>query len=374
MNIEQLKQSGYIIYECISGSHSYGTNNADSDLDVRGVFRLPAENYLTLSDPLQQISDATNDVTFYAMKRFFELIKTSNPNLIELLFMPQDCVKFCSPVMQKIIDNRNLFISKKAYYTHIQYAHSQIGRARGQNKWINNKKPESPPNKMDFCWVIPMTEDELYTYTDIDGQKNATSQGIFPVRPILISNSYIELNECHVAGLEHLENAYRLYYYGEDAKGVFRGQNQQLAVESIPFDDEWSKFIGILIYNEDAYNSAYRDWKNYWEWKKERNEARYRSQEAGEVDYDCKNMMHCMRLLRSGKNILLHGEPIVRFEGEQLQFLKNIRAGKYSHEQIMEWVEQEMAELEKIKDESTLPHSVDHKAIERLYRELVSIG
>ena len=36
------------------------------------------------------------------------------------------------------------------------------------------------------------------------------------------------------------------------------------------------------------------------------------------MDYDAKNMMHLVRLLLSGENIVKTGEPIVRFDGERL--------------------------------------------------------
>ena len=62
------------------------------------------------------------------------------------------------------------------------------------------------------------------------------------------------------------------------------------------------------------------DWKNYWTWIKERNPNRWIAQEKGEINYDTKNMQHCIRLLLSTKNILTKGEPIVRFEGDTLAF------------------------------------------------------
>lgn len=297
MNLEMLRASDYIQFECIGGSVSYGTNTKDSDIDIRGVFIYPNEMYLTLTDPVEQVGDETNDVIFYSMKRFFELAMTSNPNILELLFMPEDCIKVCSPLMQRLIDNRKLFISKKAYYTHIQYAYSQTKRAKGVNKWINNPKPVEPPDRMDFCWVFPFQKAELTGDSKINneliwfdkfmiGQVRGYVKGNEqPFRPIPVKESYLDLSQCNCAALEHVENAYRLYHYGEQARGVFR--NNQLAVESIPMDDEWTRFCGLMIYNEDAYKKAFTDWKNYWTWKKERNEARYRSQEAGEIDYDC---------------------------------------------------------------------------------------
>jgi hypothetical protein len=220
------------------------------------------------------------------------------------------------------------------------------------------------PNRLDFCHII---------YTD--NFTEDTHVGKMPARPKpLIGDSFLgDLSRFHVAKLERVPNTYRLYFYNKNAKGVFRGEHQQLVCESIPFDDEWTKFVGLLIYDDTAYEHAKKDWKNYWEWKKNRNEARYRSQEAGTIDYDAKNMLHCVRLLWSGKNILLHGEPIVRFEGKQREFLLDIRRGKFTHSELMELMEKEMAEMLDIKNSSTIPDSVDQKAINSLYKEIIGV-
>jgi hypothetical protein len=268
-----------------------------------------------------------------------------------------------TPAMQKIIDNRHLFISKKAYHTFNGYAHSQIKRAKGQNKWINNPQPKNPPDKLGHCWIIPISR---YSFSGIIGQSSESTR--MPFRPFALSG--INLNKYNCAKMEHMENTYRLYWYGSNAKGVFRGLNQQLVVESIPKEEEWSKFAGLLIFNEQAYNAAYKDWVNYHDWLKNRNETRYMSQESGEIDYDAKSVMHCMRLLWSGENILLHGEPIVRFEGERRQMLLDIRNDLFTYEDIIAIVEGKKAELDELNETSTIQNKVNIKKIDELYREV----
>jgi len=113
------------------------------------------------------------------------------------------------------------------------------------------------------------------------------SDAIFPMRPKPLNETKLDLSKCHVAALEHIENAYRLYDYGDDARGVFRGDDM-LVCESIPIYDEWIKFIGILIYNKCEYDREVKDWNAYWDWVKNRNEARWVDQEKGSLDYDQK--------------------------------------------------------------------------------------
>jgi uncharacterized protein len=340
-----------IIFECIAGSHAYGTQHAESDVDLRGIFVLPARTHLGLGQATKQVSDATNDVTFYELRRYLELAADCNPNIIELLWTPEDCVKRCTPVMEKLLDRRQLFISQKAYHTFSGYAFAQIKRARGQNKWVNNPQPEAAPDRRDFCWIIPAI-----------AQADA-----MPMRPLALADSGVSLQDCHAAKLEHAADCFRLYAYPPGtARGVFRGQSE-VVVESIPFEDECSHFVGLLLFNRQGYERAQTNWRNYWDWRKNRNESRYRSQEAGEIDYDAKNVMHCLRLLWSGGSILEHGHPIVRFSGKRLQTLQDVRQGRFSYDEVIELVETENVHLAALRRHTDLPETSDLAAIDSLY-------
>jgi predicted nucleotidyltransferase len=369
-----MESKGLKIYECVAGSHAYGTNTPQSDVDIRGIFMLPREELISLSYPVQQVSDETNDITYFELRRYFELALKANPNILELLWMPPDCIRFCDPAMTMLFQQREIFLSKVAMESFSGYAYAQIKRAKGQNKWVNNPQPEEPPDKLDFCWLIHLFSPALEYCWDCDYPEDIEDPEIgFPVRPIPIRNNpyRIKLDECHVAKLEHCENIYRLYCYGEEAKGVFRGPNQQLVVESIPKRDEFEKLRGLLIFNEQAYDAAKRDHKNYWEWVEKRNKARWITQESGEIDYDAKNMMHCMRLMLSGMSILEHGAPIVRFEGEQRELLMNIRNGKFEYPCLMAMMEEYEARLKDLGKKSQLPDKASYKKAERLYQQIV---
>lgn len=366
MELKDLNENNKL-FEVIAGSVAYGTNTPESDLDIRGVFMLPEDSYKSLLHYSDQVNDKTNDITFYELKKFLRLASDCNPNIIELLWTPEDCIVYKHPMAKALFENRDLFISKKAYHTFSGYAYSQIKRAKGQNKWVNNPQPINPPDKLDFCWYL----DVLRVGDESVGAGLGWPTDCMPCRPILLKDADIDpLTHYNCAKMEHIANTYRLYHYGSNAKGVFRGDQKQLVVESIPKKDEWPRFAGLLIFNEVAYNKAHKDWKNYHDWLKNRNEARYRSQEAGEIDYDAKNLMHCMRLLWSGGNILRHGVPIVRFEGEQLEILMNIRKGLYTYDKIMGMVEKEKAILDDYKEQSSIPDKVDMKAINKLFRDI----
>ena len=190
------------------------------------------------------------------------------------------------------------------------------------------------------------------------------------MRPVPLSVIGWRLEEFHAARLEHARDTYRLYRYGQGARGVFRGD--VLVCESIPKEDETSRFAGLLLFNEQAWKQSLVDHQNYWAWRRERNPARWEQQESGELDFDAKNMMHTVRLLLSGRSILERGEPIVRFSGEPLSLLMDIRAGKLSVEKILEIAEGLIADCERLKSRSDLPVACDAGLASQLLRDLTA--
>lgn len=347
-------QPSPILFECVSGSRAYATSNAESDTDIRGVFAQPTASFVALSSPPDLIADERHNTVYYSLRRTLELLSLANPNILELLYMPDDCVRIDSPEMNRLRAARAMFITRQCADTHIGYAFSQIKKAKGQNKWINQPKPEASPRKEAYCHVLTRTA--LGT-----GETN-------PCRPLPLEKSGIQLTHCHAARLEHAQDIYRLYDYGNSARGVFRGD--ALTVESIPIADETTHFAGLLLYNERAWRQAMEDHRNYWTWRSERNEARWLQQESGQLDYDAKNLMHTIRLLLSGQSILENGRPIVRFEGAQRDLLLKVRAGGFNYGEVMDLAEDIKLKCAALRDRADLPEVADSATAESLLREL----
>jgi uncharacterized protein len=346
--------AGNVIFSCVAGSRGYGTQIQGSDEDIRGLYVVPSSAYLPLSRLPVQLADERGNTVYYSLRRCIELLAEANPNVLELLFAPSDCVVRTSSEMQKLIDARNLFVTRQCGDTHIGYAMSQIKKARGQNKWVNNPKPPEAPRKEDFCFVI--AKEKLF------GSSSS------PCRPVPLKQIGWSLANYHAAKLEHVPDAYRLYHYGSGARGVFRGD--VLVCESIPEADETSHFAGVLIFNEQSWKQALTEHQNYWGWRRNRNDARWEAQEAGQLDFDAKNMMHTIRLLMSGRSILENGAPIVRFEGQRLDLLRDIRAGKIPFDEIMNVANELMRDCDRLKLSAQLPPNCDLAAADALLLEL----
>lgn len=344
-SLDQLRsqQPSAILFECTAGSRAYGTTTSGSDEDIRGIFAVNAAAYLELSRPPDLLSDEKGNVVFFSLRRVIELLAQANPNILELLFTPADCVLQSTAAMQMLVAQRQVFISKQCADTHAGYAMSQIKKAKGQNKWINNPKPTEPPAKEDYCYVIPW--------------QASSDPKQPPSRPIPLRTIGWPLTEYHAARLEHARDMFRLYHYGSGARGVFRGD--ALVCESIPAADESTRFSGLLIYNEQGWKQALVDHQNYWAWRRDRNEGRWRQQEQGELDFDAKNMMHTVRLLLSGRALMETGQPIVRFSGEQLALLMSIREGKLTFDEVTAIAQATLADCERLKETADLPDVCD---------------
>jgi len=80
------------------------------------------------------------------------------------------------------------------------------------------------------------------------------------------------------------------------------------------------------------------------------------------------------RLLLSCQNIF-SGEaaPLVRFSGEKLEFLRDIRAGKFEFEYLMEEADKLEREISKAKDLCDLPEDCDMNKVNDLYRQIVKL-
>ena len=375
MNLDELRRADYIIFSITAGSIAYGLNTPTSDIDERGIYVLPLKQRLGIMDTDQQITNDTQDIVYYDIHKYFKLATDCNPNIIEFLWSPSDCIQYVDPAgrMQQIIDNRNLFISARAYHTFSGYAYAQIKKCQGQNKLVHNPKPKDPPKKEDFCWVIPAFCKDTWGHNFGSISLTAAEKlaKLPPSRPIPLCELGIDLKYFHAAALEHASDTYRLYHYADSAKGVFRGSDM-LVCENIPLEDESARFAGLLIYNKQGYDKALKEWHQYWDWIKNRNNARWEHQETGKIDYDTKNIMHCLRLLLSGKHILATGEPIVRFEGEQQAYLMEVRNGVFPYSVIMERVDKEMADMEILKSSTKLPWGADVHKINALYYDIIT--
>lgn len=116
-----------IIMIGLGGSHAYGTNNENSDLDLRGCALSRKHEILTNVNFEQFVNDKT-DTTIYAFNKLIHLLSNCNPNTIEMLGLRPEHYLYLHPIGQELLDNSGLFLSKKAVHSFGGYANAQLRR------------------------------------------------------------------------------------------------------------------------------------------------------------------------------------------------------------------------------------------------------
>ncbi len=149
--MEQFDPVKHRIFECIVGSHLYGLSNPDSDTDYRGVTIAPMS---VLLDPFMgfEVKDSgfdEKDRAIYSLGKFMTLCADANPNLTEMFFVPDEYVVFKTNKWNKIIENRNLFLSKNIKYRFLGYSFSQLKALDRHRQWFL-EPPDHKPTRAEF--------------------------------------------------------------------------------------------------------------------------------------------------------------------------------------------------------------------------------
>lgn len=128
-----------IILLGLGGSHAYGTNNDNSDIDFRGITLNMPSDLLGLTE-FEQYEDDNTDTVIYSFNKIVKLLLECNPNTCEILGLDDDQYLIKSPLGQEIIDNKDLFISKRAAKSFGGYAGAQLRRL--QNAIARDSMPQ----------------------------------------------------------------------------------------------------------------------------------------------------------------------------------------------------------------------------------------
>jgi hypothetical protein len=151
------------IFKCLSGSHAYGTNTETSDKDYRGICIPPESYFLGAFHNFEQAEskpDPKNpdkeDSCIYGIRKFFKLAADNNPNILELLFMPKDCILEMTPWMERIVEHRHKFLSTKVKFSYSGYAIAQLRRIKGHRAFLLNPQTKQP-ERADFG--LPANQD-----------------------------------------------------------------------------------------------------------------------------------------------------------------------------------------------------------------------
>jgi uncharacterized protein len=349
LTLADLKEQGLIIFECLSGSRAYGLDTPESDTDVKGIFILPEDLFYGF-DYTDQVASEKNDIVYYELKKYLQLLAKNNPAAIELLFAPSDTVRVRDPLMD-IIDP-SIVVSKMCRDSFAGYALSQVRRAKGLNKKIFNPKTGEVPQAIDFCYVL-------------DGERT------MPVATWL-EREGLDANVCGLSALPHVRDGYALFHVRDANEavafaGLFRSDHRSpdapashdVCLSSIPKGMQPRTW---LFFNRDDYSRQHREYHEYKTWEAARNNERYLSTLEHGGGYDAKNMMHTIRLIRMAGEIARTGKPEVRRRDRDV--LLSIKRGMYGYEELLDMAQEEIKRIDVEFASSLLRTTPDVAAIE----------
>lgn len=346
MTIKEIKDRGLLLFECISGSRAYGLATSKSDTDLKGVFYLPRSEFYGLSY-IAQVSDERNDEVYYELGRFMDLLLKSNPNILEMLVSPADCILYKHPLMEKL--NIKSFLSKNCKETFAGYAIAQIRKAKGLKKKIVNPMPQKRAAVLDFCYML-------------EGHTSVS------LKSWLEKMNYSQ-ERCGLVNIPHAKGLFALFYDAEckfHYKGIAVNEAaNEVSLSSIPKEEQE---IGYLSFNVESYSMYCKEFKEYWDWVDKRNEDRYMDNMLHDKEYDAKNMMHTIRLLQVTEELLKTEE--LRVNRPNREELLAIRSGKFEYSVLLAQSEELIQKIDLAYEQTMLPEAIDAQKLENILIEI----
>lgn len=302
----------HVILLGLAGSYSYGTNNENSDLDIRGVALNRKSDLIGLTSYEQYVGDKT-DTTIYTFNKMINLLLNCNPNTLELLGLNSEHYLYVNDIGKGLINNTHMFLSKRAIQSFGGYADAQLRRL--QNALARESYSQSEKEKHVF---------------------NSVKNGMYAFRE----------------RYEKFENGSLKLY-------IDQAHNPDFETE-------------IFV---DANLSHYplRDYKNIWNEMnnivKDYDKIGKRNKKKDDIHLN-KHAMHLVRLFMMAIDILEKGE-INTYRKEERELLLSIRRGEYQNtdgtfsKAFYEIVSDYKCKLKEASRNTKLPDQPDMEAVGR---------
>lgn len=295
-----------MIYEVVHGSQAFGLDGPESDLDLKGVIAGPPCWYSGfLQSPEQLIIN--KDHTLYDVRKFFKLAIDANPTAVEMLWAPESCIRIRSPQAEKLLAERERFLSLRVADSFGKYALSQLRRIKTHRRWLLNP-PKAQPQRKDF---------------------QLSGKPIFSNDQIGAADSLLE--------------------------------SGRVSQDEIP-----PNFM-LMLDRERSYRAAAKEWQQFQTWQRERNPERAKLEK--EFGYDTKHALHLVRLLRMAFEILTAGEVVVRRPDREE--LLAIKRGNWKFDQLIEYAELMHHKIIEARKNCQLPEFPDSEPLNLLCTEII---
>lgn len=306
-----------VILLTLGGSHSYGTNNENSDIDIRGCTLERASDLIGFSK-FEQFVDNDTDTVIYGFNKLIGLLVNCNPNTIEMLGCKPEHYFKLSPIGEELLDKRKMFLSKRCISSFSGYAYQQLNR-------LTNSLARDRYNQ---------TEKEKHILNSL---KSAM---------ISFEERYTQFN-----------NGSIILSLGKSNK---KGLDTEIFMDANLFNYPLRDFAGMLREMQNIVSSY--------------DKLNHRNRKKDDEHLD-KHAMHLIRLYIMAIDIL-EKEEIVTYREDELDLLKGIRAGMFRKEDgtyndsFFELLEEYKKRLDYAADNTSLPITPNMKEIEEFVMEV----
>lgn len=365
--------SSNIMLMTFGGSHAYGLNGPNSDIDVRGII-LPTKrdlfgptffiddedkdnkNLIYGAHGFEQYLDKATDTTLYSLDKILGLLYKCNPNTIEILGCKPEHYAIVSKEGQMLLDNAELFLSKNAYNTFAGYARGQFQRLKNA---LNSDRSNNFVQQINLIDRINRMQSHLEEafpsynrnmialyLTDLSGN-NITWNGE-NLRLDAVSAFCYDFDETW-----SLETSDGTPIDASDVK-----ISMSLFMDGIDFED----FKGV--YNE--ISAVIKDFNNH---------IGHRNNKKDDYHLN-KHAMHLVRLYLMCFDILEKRE-INTFREREIDFLMSIKNGIYMlsngkyDPKFFDIIDNYDKKLARVFERSTLPNLPDKKKVTKLMMDIM---
>ncbi len=354
----------------LGGSKAYGLNTEQSDTDIRGII-MPLRSDLLGADFIVREKDKQNsklifgaggfelyldrvtDTYLYVLEKIVGLLSKCNPNTIEILGCRPEHYAMVSECGQKLLDSRELFLSKLAYGSFAGYARAQFQRLKnaiGKDGETNVFKCISLADSLEriqrhLSETYPgyKRESVKMFITDRDGNVitvNGVPADAYDVG-VLFNDTVTEVT---VGGKPVPDEEVQLSF--------------KINFDMIPAND----FSGVC----NEINSCVKEFNKHLGHRNHKKDVYHLNKHA----------MHLVRLYLMAEDILLRGE-IITYREKEHDLLMSIKQGEYYNKEknclstaFFDMVNSLDKRLIEANEKSRLPESPDLERINELLCEL----
>ncbi len=131
-----------IMCKYLGGSHLYGLNTPSSDTDERGVFcnTEPAQILGLDVQEHQRKQDADSDIVLFEIRRWMELLRKSNTESVDALFVEKWTIEPDNIMLECIKNRHRLFDSKRLIKSILGYMIGELRLAVGERTGVLGAK------------------------------------------------------------------------------------------------------------------------------------------------------------------------------------------------------------------------------------------